>query len=192
MSLLVLGFGHVIDDHDVLAVYGGESCYAIPNTDGSYTPPYGSGDMDMDEAVEGLSGLTMSSGAAGGAGMAASLTSGSSMMYSTSTISPPTVFDDYRIVGKTVINVRLTNLVGTVVYMTTYRCDSDATLSCIFTFEPPFVSRTCFNRAEPLSLEAAQRPAYITDDQLILLGSLLSVGSVAAPFIFHGVLDMLD
>ena len=190
MSLLVLGFGHVIDNHDVLAVYGGESCYAIPNADGSYTPPYGTGDMDMDEAVEGLSGLTMSSGAAaGGAGMAASLTSGSSMMYST---SAPTVFDDYRIVGKTVINVRLTNLVGTVVYMTTYRCDSDATLSCIFTFEPPFVSRTCFSRTEPLALEATRRPAYITEDQLILLGSLLSVSSVAAPFIFHGVLDMLD
>lgn len=188
MSLLVLGFGHVIDNHDVLAVYGGESCYAIPNTDGSYTPPYGSGDMDMDEAVEGLSGLSISSAAAGGAGAAG----GSSMMYSTSTISPPTVFDDYRIVGKTVINVRLTNLVGTVIYMTTYRCDSDATLSCIFTFEPPFVSKTCFNRAEPLVLEATRRPSHITDDQLILLGSLLSVGSVAAPFIFHGVLDMLD
>lgn len=142
--------------------------------------------MEMDEAIEGLSELSVSSAAAGAS---LPIAVSNSMMYST---SPPTVFDDYRIIGKTVINVRLTNLVGTVVYMTTYRCDSDATLSCIFTFEPPFVSKTCFNRAQPLVLEATRRPSHITDDQLILLGSLLSVGAVAAPFIFHGVLDMLD
>lgn len=187
MSLLILGFGHVIDNHDILVTYGSEGCYVIPNADGSYTPPYGTGDMEMDEATDAMSGLTM--GAAGGCGSAEGILAAAA---ATGVTASTTVFDDYRIVGKTVINLRLTNLIGALVYMTTYRCDSDATLACAFTFEQPFISRTCFYRTEPVVAAAAAKPAHVTADQMALLGSLLSASAPAAPFLFHGMLDMLD
>lgn len=192
MSLLILGFGHVIDNHDVLIAYGCEGCYTIPNADGSYTPPYGTGDMEMDDATNAMSGLTMGAAGYAAAGYAAAGGCGSAEGISAATgvTASTTVFDDYRIVGKTVINLRLTNLIGTPIYMTTYRCDSDATLACAFTFEPPFISRTCFYRTEPVA--TAAKPAHVTADQIALLGSLLSVSTPAAPFLFHGMLDMLD
>lgn len=203
MSLLILGFGHVIDDHYILASYGGEHAYVIDtNEDGSYTPPYGTGDMLMDDATEAMSAMAISGGAAGGCGSsetaygmasAASASGSSETDYgSSSTHSPPTVFDDYRIVGKSVLNIHLTGIVGCPIYMTTYRCDSDSTISCAFTFEPPFISRTCFSKTMDFPTGHGLRPAHVTEANMAMLASLLGVTEKAGPFLFHGVLDMLD
>jgi hypothetical protein len=196
MSLLILGFGHVIDDHYILASYGGEHSYLVETKeDGSYTPPYGTGDMDMDDATDAMSAMAIGSSAAGGCGAAggsSAAASGSSETAYGPPPTPPTVFDDYRIVGKSVLNIQLTSIVGCPIYMTTYRCDSDATLSCAFTFEPPFISRTCFSKTMDFPTGHGLRPAHVTEAQTALLASLLGVTEKAGPFLFHGVLDMLD
>ena len=189
MSLLILGFGHVIDDHYILASYGGEHSYLVETKeDGSYTPPYGTGDMDMDDATEAMSVMAISAGAAGGAGSSAAAFG----IESTPSRPPPTIFDDYRIVGKSVLNIQLTSIVGCPIYMTTYRCDSDSAISCAFTFEPPFISRTCFSKTMDFPTGHGLRPAHVTEAQTALLASLLGVTEKAGPFLFHGVLDMLD
>lgn len=191
MSLLILGFGHVIDDHYILASYGGEHSYLVETKeDGSYTPPYGTGDMDMDDATDAMSAMAIG-GAAGGAGASGS-SAAAYGLESTPSRPPPTIFDDYRIVGKSVLNIQLTSIVGCPIYMTTYRCDSDSAISCAFTFEPPFISRTCFSKTMDFPTGHGLKPAHVTEAQTALLASLLGVTEKAGPFLFHGVLDMLD
>lgn len=179
MSFLVVGYGYIVEDHLVMAEFGGDGNYTVPGI--AYSPIFGSdgilGEMEMDECTRKMENLVVTNG-------------------STATDDIPDdiydVFDDYRINKKTVVNIKLSQLVGTTIYMTTFSNFMESSTTVIFTFNEPLISNTCYNKSYNLTLDIVSRPPHVSDDDIIVLGKLLKRTSYPNSFVFHGLVEEVD
>ena len=176
MSFLVAGFGYVVEDHIVLAEFGADGCYALPEREA---------ELEIEECAEQMFNLELQSAAA----TAEAEHPIDDTPDSVSSSSVKDIFDDFRINCKTVINTKLTKLLGTTIYMTTYNNYMDGHTVGIFTFAPPLISKTCYMKAHDLTAAVLFRPAHIADDDIYALGKCLRRSVLPASFVFHGLLD---
>ena len=182
MSFLVVGYGYVVEDEIILAEFGADGCYAIPEK--PYTPPLGELTMDMEECIEGMTSMTMSS------------KDGEKHVDdvpdSLSSSSIRDIFDDFRIHQKTVLNLKLTKLLGTHIYMTTFGNMMDCITVAMFTFSEPLISKTLYAKAHDIEMKHIARPTHVSDDDLYALGKVLKRSILPNAFVFHGLLEQID
>ena len=101
-------------------------------------------------------------------------------------------FEDYRINKKTVINIKLSKILGTMVYMTTFANQMDCITVAMFTFSEPLISKTCYNKSYDIDPKHITRPLHISDDDLYALGKVLKRSVLPNAFLFHGLLEIID
>jgi len=181
MSFLVVGYGYVVEDQLIIAEFGGDGNYTLP--DKPYSPLFGTeeviGEMEMDECAAKLENLVV--------------TPGQKVYYTDDSPDEITdVFDDYRINKKTVINIKLSKLVGTTIYMTTFSNFMESSTVVIFTFKEPLISNTCYNKSYNLTHDIVSRPPHVSDDDIIALGKMLKRSSYPESFVFHGLVEEAD
>lgn len=183
MSFLVVGFGYVVEDEAILAEFGADGCYAIPES--PFTPPLGTGTtMDMEECIEGMSSMSMTA--------KEEEKHIDDIPDSLSSNSVRDVFDDFRIHQKTVLNIKLTKLLGTHIYMTTFGNMMDCITVAMFTFSEPLISKTCYTKAHDIEMKHIARPPHVSDDDLYALGKVLRRSVLPNAFVFHGLLEQID
>lgn len=179
MSFLVAGYGYVVEDETILAEFGADGCYSIPEK--AYTPPITNTDIDMEECIECMTDMTI-----------LEKQPIDDIPDSLSSSSTRDIFDDYRIHQKTVVNIKLSKLLGTMIYMTTFANQMDCITIAIFTFSHPLISKTCYNKSYDIEAEHVTRPPHISDDDLYALGKILRRSVLPNAFVFHGLLEQID
>jgi hypothetical protein len=193
MSFLVAGFGYVVEDHLILAEFGADGSYTLP--DEVYPQPIEQQeDETMEECVNQMFNLELQAAAVQPQEQQQQQQEEShidDVPDSVSSSSIKDIFDDFRINCKVVINKKLTDLIGTIVYMTVFNNYAEGHTAAMFTFHPPLVSKTCFMKSHDLTAEHICRPPYIGDDDIIALAKCLKRSAYPAAFVFHGLLDDL-
>jgi hypothetical protein len=179
MSFLVAGYGYVVEDESILAEFGADGCYAVPER--PYTPPVSNTDIDMEECIQGMTNVTV---------YEREPVDDTPDSLSSSSIRD--VFDDFRIHQKTVINIKLSKLLGTMIYMTTFANQMDCITVAMFTFSEPLISKTCYTKSHDIEAHHVTRPPHVSDDDLYALGKALKRSVLPNAFIFHGLLEMID
>ena len=181
MSFLVVGYGYIVEDQLILAEFGGDGNYTIP--DKPYSPIFSCeeiiGEMEMDECASKMENLVVSPSDA------------PIVKYYTDDVPDDMcdVFDDHRINKKTVINIKLSKLVGTTIYMTTFSNFMESSTVVMFTFKEPLISNTCYNKSYNLTHDIVSRPPHVSDDDIIALAKLLKRSTYPDTFVFHGLVE---
>ena len=183
MSFLVVGYGYIVEDQLVLSEFGGDGNYTVPGI--SHSPIFGSEDIEIDECIGKMEGLDVG------------------VSESKRSEEPPyrddvpddvantiyDVFDDFRINKKTVINIKLSKLIGTTIYMTTFSNFMECSTVVMFTFNEPLLSNTCYSKSYNLTHSYVSRPPHVSDDDIIALAKLLKRSVYPESFVFHGLVE---
>lgn len=178
MSFLVAGYGYIVEDQLVLAEYGGDGNYTLPDL--PYSPLFGNEDLEMDECIDKMDNITIKP------------KQPVDDVPDDITSSITDIFEDYRINKKTVINIKLSKLIGTTIYMTTFSNFMECSTVVMFTFNKPLISTTCYNKSYNLTNEILCRPPHVGDDDIIALGKLLKRSCYPDSFVFHGLVEEAD
>ncbi len=178
MSFLVVGYGYIVEDQLILAEFGADGNYTLPGK--AHTPLFSSDDeeeMQMDECIGKMDDLTVS-------------TPTNKVCY---TDDVPDdiydIFDAFRINKKTVINIKLSKLIGTTIYMTTFSNFMESSTCCMFTFKEPLISNTCYNKSYNVTPDIIGRPPHVSDDDIVALAKLLKRSTYPDSFVFHGLVE---